>query len=128
MRDEERDNQIGDEERGRAVRFVRGRLFENGEQRQQNKNWARINDLPFEMVTVRLMGAHARGRVSYAFSLTSRAKFAVRQFPGRNGGKLAVKARIPLEKGKAQRSPPNCFQNALSDVGILLPWENGSWR
>ncbi len=69
---------------------MRGRLLEHGKQRQQNKNGARINDLPLEMVPVRLMGAHARGRVSYVFSLTSHAGFVVRRFPGCNGGKLAT--------------------------------------
>jgi len=42
---------------------ARRRLLKHGEQRQQNKNRARIDDLPLEMVPVRLMGAHARRRV-----------------------------------------------------------------
>ena len=70
MRDEEGNNEIGDQERGRAVPPARWRLLKHGEQRQQNKNGARINDLPLEMISIRLMGAHARGRVSYEFSLT----------------------------------------------------------
>src|SRR2546421_9230702 len=36
------------------------------------------------MVPVRLMGAHARGRVSYAFSLASCAKFVAPRFAGCN--------------------------------------------
>src|SRR5260370_7641532 len=63
LRNEERDNQIGNQERKRAVRFTRGGSLENREQRQQNKNRARINDLALEMVAIRLMAAHARGRV-----------------------------------------------------------------
>ncbi len=64
LRDEYSQDQVGSEERRRAVRFARRRLFEHGEQRQQNKNRARKHDLPIEMVPVGLMGAHARGRVS----------------------------------------------------------------
>jgi hypothetical protein len=40
------------------------RLLKDGEERKQNKNRTRVNDLAFEMVPVGLMGAHARGRVS----------------------------------------------------------------
>ncbi len=88
MRNEERDNQIGNQERKRAVRFTRGGSLENREQRQQNKNRASINDLALEMVAIRLMGAHARGRLSYALSLTSYARFVVRRVPACNEHKV----------------------------------------
>jgi len=52
------------------MRSVRWRLLQNGEERQQNKNRARPSDLTLEMISIRLMGAHARGRVSYEISLT----------------------------------------------------------
>jgi hypothetical protein len=64
LRDEQGDKQVGDEERGGVARSTRGRLLKKSEQGQQNENRARINDLPLEMVPVRLMEAHARGRVS----------------------------------------------------------------
>jgi hypothetical protein len=46
------------------MRLFWGMLFEHGQERQQDENGTRINDLPFEMVPIRLMGAHARGRNS----------------------------------------------------------------
>src|SRR6266699_3154060 len=90
LRDEERDSQIGNQERSGAARFARRRLLEYGKQRQQNKNRARINDLPLEMLPVCLMGAHARERVSCPFSLTRRAKFVSSRVPGCNGRKVSL--------------------------------------
>src|SRR4030088_3254841 len=72
------------------------------------------------MVPVRLMGAHARGRVSYAFSLASCAKFVARGFPDCNGGKFVPKARIACETAHEKRSLRRCFWNALPDECLPL--------
>jgi len=39
---------------------ARGRLFKRGKKRQENDNWARIDNLPLEVTAIRLLGAHAR--------------------------------------------------------------------
>src|SRR5229473_1396122 len=97
--------------------FARGRLLQNGKQRQQNKNRARVDDLPLEMVAVRLMGAHARGRVSYAFSLTSceecRGACVTRRF------QLATR-RLAGAEGVARGLSPRAFGmvNCLRVVGV----------
>lgn len=79
------------------MRSRRRRQLKIGEKRQQNENRARVNDLPLEMLPIGLIEAHARGRVSYACSLTSREKFVAESAPGRNGGQgtRMIAARIP---------------------------------
>jgi hypothetical protein len=49
--------------------------------------------LPLEMISIRLVGAHARGRVSYEFSLTRCGKLGARRVSvcnvkDKNGGRL----------------------------------------
>src|SRR5437879_3316042 len=90
-----------------------GRALQCGQQRQQNKNRPRVNNLPVEMVPICLMGAHARGRVSYAFSLTSWAKFAARRFPGCNGSDT----RLTLDR-RATLFPLLCSRFENSEIEI----------
>jgi hypothetical protein len=64
LRDYQSNDQVGDEEGDGTMHFSRRMLLEHGKERQQNKNGARINDLPLEVLPIGLMGAHARGRSS----------------------------------------------------------------
>jgi len=64
LSDQERDDQISDEEGRGTVHFARRRMLQHCQKRKQNENGTRIDDLPIEMVPIRLMGAHARGRSS----------------------------------------------------------------
>src|SRR5712692_7013117 len=85
LHNEERNDQISNEKRNGTPQCMRRRLLQYSQKRQQNKYRSRVNNLPVEMVTVRLMGAHARGRVSYQFSLTRCEMFVAGRFPGCNG-------------------------------------------
>jgi hypothetical protein len=44
------------------MNIVRNGLLKKRKERKQKDDRTSENDLPLEMVTVRLMGAHARGR------------------------------------------------------------------
>jgi len=48
-----------DEKRDGAMRLLGETLLYHGQERKQDENGARINDLPFEMVPIRLMGSCA---------------------------------------------------------------------
>ena len=62
--DGEGEDQVGDEERDGAFRGLGIGLLEEREDRKQNDNGARVDDLPLEMAAIRFVGAHARGRDS----------------------------------------------------------------
>jgi hypothetical protein len=100
------------------MRFSRRWLFQHGEQRQQDKNRARVNDLPLEVVAVRLMGAHARGRVSYAFSLTRREECGGALATG--SIQLATGRQGRCRRGVASSLSPCAFSmvNCLRVVGV----------
>jgi len=59
--DRERNNQISDKERNRALRFVQMRLLEQRKERKQDDDGARKDDLPLEMAAIGFIEAHARG-------------------------------------------------------------------
>jgi len=54
-------------------------LLEQREDRKQNDNWARVDDLPLKMAAVGFVGAHARGRDSSGNSLARRGAGARRR-------------------------------------------------
>ena len=85
LRDDERHDEVGDQKRSGTVRFTRRRLLEGGKQREENQNRARNDDLPLEMAAVVLMRAHARGQVSYEFSVTRCAEFSRQRAQDYNG-------------------------------------------
>jgi hypothetical protein len=72
LRDEQSDQEIGNEERDGTTGFARRSSLKGGEKGKQNENRASKYDLPLEVIAVRLMGAHARERVSYLSSLARR--------------------------------------------------------
>src|SRR6266478_1963526 len=90
LRHKERRDQISNQKRNGTPQFIRRPALQYSEQCQQNEYGSRVNNLPLEMVTVRLMRAHARERVSYPFSLTRCEMFVAGRFPGCNGGLLEL--------------------------------------
>ena len=117
LHDEECDEQISNEERSGAAGIPGRGLLEHGQQRQQDDGRARENDLPFEVLPIRLIGAHARGRVSCPFSLTSRRRFVARRYPVCNGcspareEKMSASGTLPgsLAPGEPARSVASHF-------------------
>src|SRR6266852_3772587 len=63
--------EIGDQEVDRALRVVGGSLLKQCDQRQEHDNWARVSNLALNVPAIRFVGAHARGRSSYAASLAA---------------------------------------------------------
>jgi len=60
LRDQQGDEEIGDKKRHRPVGHPGRRFLERGEQRKQDKNRSRNDNLPVEVVAVGLLRVHAR--------------------------------------------------------------------
>src|SRR5262249_767845 len=69
--DQDGEDQVSNQERDGMCGLGRGSEFENGQQRQNDDNRARENDLPLKMAAIGLMGAHARGMQIPSASLAS---------------------------------------------------------
>src|ERR1700738_1764330 len=69
---EYRKKEIADQEIDGRMRVVVRGVFKQRDQCQQYDDWTRVSDLALNVPAIRFVGAHARGRISYAASLAVR--------------------------------------------------------